>query len=185
VQRYGVYCFGADPDETEPLADGPWVRADEAEAELAALRAAVERLRDPMREQTWSERFRVLTERAEAAESRLAAATEIVREALREASHYQARMPQAFVRRASAFLAAQPAAPARTELDACRAEVDRLRGLMCRKPEAAGTPPFRATCRTCGAPLDRETGRHAPEQADRVLAWAGPAARADLDDGCA
>jgi hypothetical protein len=193
VQRYGVYCFGADPDETEPLADGPWVRADEAEAECAALRAEVELLKTQERNAG-----KLAVAHAEArwtAESRLAAATELFSECARTG---QAIWP----RQARAFLAAQPAAPARDALAVCRAEVDRLRGLMCRKPAAhpgaaevfdrlqaarvaAATPPFRATCRTCGAPLDRETGRHAPEQADRVLAWAGPAARADLDDGCA
>lgn len=40
--------------------------------EAVALRAEVERLRDPYRERTWAERFSVLTARAERAEARVA-----------------------------------------------------------------------------------------------------------------
>jgi hypothetical protein len=110
----------------------------DTQAECAALRTEVERLRDPMREQTWSERFRVLTERAYAGESRLAVAIELLREdeALwqewrstditededgwvsftnRAHAHHD-KVRALFATRSDelvAFLAARPAAPAR------------------------------------------------------------------------
>lgn len=127
---------------------GRFVMADEAESECAALRAEVERLRSELEHEL---HYGPTHAEWQAAESSLAAATELLRdtEDCRDFGEFlNEHRP-----RIQAFLAAQPAAPARDELAACRAEVARLQGLMCRKPEAT----------------DPDAGRHAlaPDSGDR------------------
>lgn len=79
-----------------------------------------------------------------------------------------------------AYLSGQPAAPARTEGE-CMTVTEEPGGPHMPNPaewertEAEQTPPYRATCRACAAPLDRETGR--PLVSEQALQGARDALR--------
>jgi hypothetical protein len=183
VQRYGVYCFGADPDETEPLADGPWVRADEAEAELAALRAELSKERahakfasdehgkaDAECEALRAELVCIRTE-AELTETRLSEARAEVERQAALLDMCSANFDRMIEERDRAEAAETRLAAATELLDECARTGQAIWPRQARAFLAAQPAAPVVKC-----PAFCQCADHQP---------AAPAARADLDDGCA